>query len=812
MFVFSFTSLRCSSQFVASQVIPTDVDSICEHSCIVVCEGQHLNITDRDVLPFRHVKHLGMGGSALVEMVEDKTSGRKFAHKAFRKYNGTALEKAKQAFRNEIEIITRLSPHPHIIRVFATYTCGRDLGMFLTPVADSGDLAAYLHKLLDSGKPPTIEQNVILDRSFGCLVSGLAFIHKHTIRHKDIKPQNILVHDGRVIYADFGIALDASQQDTTTVGNPGALTYRYCAPEVANWEKRNRKSDVFSLGCVFLEILAVLEPQIGLGAFNSHPYWKTIDSIRDVLDHSYTSRPGRDQILRVCYDMLEPNHEDRISAAALLHHMHLLWNPWLDPVFEYFCNDCAPKKELETVDAEAALSAQQQRSEEPVALSASSNSIPDTLERWRSCPAGLAFRPNYSIRPSSGKRRGKTVSGATGYRQGLPSSTFSPGPENIEFELEDILAGEDDLNNEVTMGLIKNLKIPSPATNPAPTDKEVFFPAHLINLVTYEMWNNGSFNESERFLANVTQSIQQEVVQRDGDEAVNLGAFWLSNVHEMLSFIFLAKDWYEQQKTGSNEYDHLLEIFKHNLESLEFSIYHTWMKVLKRKLCKMIVPAIIESQSLPGFVSYESNIFLGKPWQTHIAPAYSMHNLLSLLSDVYEAMKTFYLEDSIITQTLMEMFRLVDVTAFNDMLMRRNFLSWKRSLQIHYNITRIEEWGKSHDLPKCTLQLEHLMQATKLLQLKKATLNDIEIIQDICWILSPNQIQKLLKQYLVTSYEQPINAVLMKAVASRVTEKSDTLLPAVDMEGSGPYEIAEPRVITALETFIPSCKRLYFIF
>lgn len=72
--------------------------------------------------------------------------------------------------------------------------------------------------------------------------------------------------------------------------------------------------------------------------------------------------------------------------------------------------------------------------------------------------------------------------------------------------------------------------------------------------------------------------------------------------------------------------------------------------------------------------------------------------------------------------------------------------------------------------------------------------------------LSPTQIQKLLNQYLVADYEQPINGEIMKAVASRVTEKSDVLLlTAVDMDDSGPYEIAEPRVITALETYTPSC-------
>lgn len=283
------------------------------------------------------------------------------------------------------------------------------------------------------------------------------------------------------------------------------------------------------------------------------------------------------------------------------------------------------------------------------------------------------------------------------------------GVDNVELELEGLLADEEGLNEEVTLGLIRNLKNPSPNTTPPPSDKEVLFPSYLINLVTSEMWNNGFVKESERFLANVMQSIQQEVMEHDGEDAINPGAFWLSNVHEMLSFVFLAEDWYEQQKTDNYEYDRLLEIVKHDLESLEFNIYHTWMKVLKKRLQKMIIPAIIESQSLPGFVTNENNRFLGKLLQSNSAPAYSMDNLLSLLNSVYRAMKAYYLEDSIITQTVTELLRLVGVTAFNDLLMRRNFLSWKRGLQINYNITRIEEWCKSHDMPEGTLQLEHLM-------------------------------------------------------------------------------------------------------
>ena len=74
-------------------------------------------------------------------------------------------------------------------------------------------------------------------------------------------------------------------------------------------------------------------------------------------------------------------------------------------------------------------------------------------------------------------------------------------------------------------------------------------------------------------------------------------------------------------------------------------------------------------------------------------------------------------------------------------------------------------------------------------------------------MLSPNQIHKLLSQYLVADYEQPIDEEIIKAVTSRVTGRSDMLLlVAVDIDDSGPYEIAKPRVITVLETYIPSCN------
>jgi hypothetical protein len=221
--------------------------------------------------------------------------------------------------------------------------------MLLTPVACDGDLRAYLRAIQDTAKPPTPDQQSVLGRSFGCLASGLAHIHSHTIRHKDIKPQNILVHNGQMIYTDFGIAYDATLENTTTTttGKPEAFTRRYCAPEVANWEQRNRKSDIFSLGCVFIEIIAVLEPDIDLQISTSHPYWVMVDHIQKTLIQSSTSDSGRDQLFRACHSMLQPRSSDRIGAEELLHRLLSIRSSHVDPVYELFCDDCTPGEKVE---------------------------------------------------------------------------------------------------------------------------------------------------------------------------------------------------------------------------------------------------------------------------------------------------------------------------------------------------------------------------------------------------------------------------------------------------------------------------------
>jgi myosin-5 len=92
---------------------------------------------------------------------------------------------------------------------------------------------------------------------------------------------------------------------------------------------------------------------------------------------------------------------------------------------------------------------------------------------------------------------------------GLPSirDLDDPAEEKIRL-LHDIKR----LDEDILDGLIRGLKIPAPSlTNPSAV-KEILFPANLISLVTNEMWKYGLISESERFLANVMQTIQAHVM------------------------------------------------------------------------------------------------------------------------------------------------------------------------------------------------------------------------------------------------------------------------------------------------------------
>lgn len=394
----------------------------------------------------------------------------------------------------------------------------------------------------------------------------------------------------------------------------------------------------------------------------------------------------------------------------------------------------------------------------------------------------------------------------------------------INDELWKLLGDSKALHKEIIDGLLKGLKIPPAGVAADLTRKEVLFPARIIIIILSDMWRLGLTKESEDFLGEVLSVIQTIVTGLKDEDVISHGAFWLSNTHELYSFVSYAQSTIIANDSISNElsepeydeYLNLVAVVKEDFESLSYNIYNLWMKKMEKDLEKKAVSAVVMSQSLPGFMAPEVSPFLSKVFSQ--TTPYKMDDIISFFNNVYWSMKTYFIEPEVQNEVITELLRFVDANCFNDLIMRRSFLSWKRGLQLNYNVTRLEEWCKSHDIFDGSSFLVHLLQAAKLLQLRKNTIEDIEIIYEICYALKPSQIQKLISQYYVADYEAPIAPEVLQAVADKVKRSSsgatdDFFEPANNDSGQfeDPFRRVNLRPFIRLEAYVPAWLNLPII-
>ncbi|KAI9717756.1 MAG: hypothetical protein M1812_004485 [Candelaria pacifica] len=195
---------------------------------------------------------LGEGAYGQVERVRDAWTAEVFARKSVFFRRGT-----RDACLEEVRIMQRLH-HPHMVELISTCIMENRLEMLMLPVADE-NLDRYLARFSDQANPA--KGQVLLRSWFGCLASGLAYMHESFVRHKDIKPKNILVKGSNVLYTDFGIAREFVNTQYHSTSGLQRGTLMYAAPELARYDRRNPSADVFSLGCVYMEMLTCLSPE-----------------------------------------------------------------------------------------------------------------------------------------------------------------------------------------------------------------------------------------------------------------------------------------------------------------------------------------------------------------------------------------------------------------------------------------------------------------------------------------------------------------------------------------------------------------------
>lgn len=259
--------------------------------------GSHVEFAKNESLPFTQGRTLGYGLNG--EVVQVTCKGMDLAMKRIRQRRHLSNVQV-----GEIEVLKSLS-HRHIVQIVGTFYQAPHIGLLMWPVATC-DLATVLEIMDvtsrakdDEHVRPMLEdmlsanhltgdhaEDLMVQASniFGCLTSAVAYLHRNNVRHKDIKPSNVLLSRDSIWLTDFGSAKDFTNDLTSSSESRERGTLRYCAPEVAQFAQSGRSADIFSLGCTFLEFLIAAMPDTSMAE---------LEELRPAKNHSYEANLDR---------------------------------------------------------------------------------------------------------------------------------------------------------------------------------------------------------------------------------------------------------------------------------------------------------------------------------------------------------------------------------------------------------------------------------------------------------------------------------------------------------------------------------------
>jgi serine/threonine-protein kinase len=203
-------------------------------------------------------RELGAGGMATVYLARDLKHDREVALKVLRADLSAMI--GTERFLAEVRIAAKLD-HPHILTLIDSGSADGIL-YYVLPYVRGESLRAKLER----EKQLSVEDAMSIITQVG---SALDYAHGQGVVHRDIKPENILLHQGEAVLADFGIALAVKEASSNRMTETGLSlgTPQYMSPEQATGDRSlDRRSDIYSLGAVFYEMITGEVPHTGATA------------------------------------------------------------------------------------------------------------------------------------------------------------------------------------------------------------------------------------------------------------------------------------------------------------------------------------------------------------------------------------------------------------------------------------------------------------------------------------------------------------------------------------------------------------------
>ena len=201
---------------------------------------------------YRIDRELGAGGMATVYLAHDIKHDRAVAIKVLKPELAASI--GSERFLKEIRTTANLQ-HPHIVPLYDSGDASGAL-FYVMPLLQGESLADRMER---DGQLP-IEDTIRITRQ---IAGALDYAHRNGVIHRDIKPDNILLHDDEVLVADFGIAVGAREASGARLTGTGFSlgTPQYMSPEQAVGERNiDARSDIYSLGAVTYEMLTGESP------------------------------------------------------------------------------------------------------------------------------------------------------------------------------------------------------------------------------------------------------------------------------------------------------------------------------------------------------------------------------------------------------------------------------------------------------------------------------------------------------------------------------------------------------------------------